>query len=848
MEPVFNAAEQRLYLKFFEHLGISEKKKMVFLCSLLRNLYDAASKLDLHLAPYSAALHCAVSRMVVSDNPQEAPTHRWIRVVDRLGFFTDANRHSERIVNLGLAFAYRHLEADALAEANALLLRKAHAAASQNDDEGEGAVPRGGVVVSTTTMNPAAAAAANLELLPGQLDGDDEEQEHPLPPGGLVLSANEEAPQLDGGDGGEEVEDAVPQGGMVVSATPFWRGGTGGTSGAAGADGAGAAGGAAAAGGAVAAGGAGVDNEDDADKADEEQSSSLRSAAAGDQGDLDLSDGGDDESIPSHVLYEQQPTVTPPLVAVKAVAAVLRTVMDMPDGKDVLLKLLSDGVLVLARSRPNPSAPDGTMRPTGAKADAAAIWRMCELWWPHWKAPQDLGSTTPPEGTLAWKLNRKRLAKSSRWSILINMAGINHALEDLSVKTSRFFKKDKLPGVECVQRVSGKSPMKLTVVVACLLLLVTKEEQFSSILSDLAFAGRADVNKNAPLTTAFRHEFYSAGLAPSLSTDERAPPSGGASADGGGGVPASDLPAVADELSQDLSGEYAAMASDVARDNSKEAAFRRSQRAEVLRARPRPRAARPPAPRAASKAPRGAASSLGTPGQPAATSTRPSAGGAVRPRAATGGGRPPKAAATGSGTSVAARPSVNTVPNGKASTPANSTARGGKRTRAPRPAKAPARSAPPAPADGPSDAGRADGGGAQAPAGQGARGTLPPTHVLTTGTAAPVAPLETAAAAQEQAGASGTARKRDHPNVVAGAGVERPESTPRRPAPESPVSSFVLPDPASQSEGGGVGGLSRAEEKRLFHARVAADVAAAQASLAHLLPLRYPTDAPNAPP
>jgi len=290
------------------------------------------------------------------------------------------------------------------------------------------------------------------------------------------------------------------------------------------------------------------------------------------------------------------------------------------------------------------------------------------------------------------------------------------------------------------------------------------------------------------------------------------------------------------------------MASDVARDNSKEAAFRRSQRAEVLRARPRPRAARPPAPRAASKAPRGAASSLGTPGQPAATSTRPSAGGAVRPRAATGGGRPPKAAATGSGTSVAARPSVNTVPNGKASTPANSTARGGKRTRAPRPAKAPARSAPPAPADGPSDAGRADGGGAQAPAGQGARGPLPPTHVLTTGTAAPVAPLETAAAAQEQAGASGTARKRDHPNVVAGAGVERPESTPRRPAPESPVSSFVLPDPASQSEGGGVGGLSRAEEKRLFHARVAADVAAAQASLAHLLPLRYPTDAPNAPP
>jgi len=102
---------------------------MTFLFLFLRNLYDAASKLDLHLAPYGTALHCAVSRMVVSTNPQEAPTHRWIRVVDRLGFFTDA-RSPERICNLSLAFAYRHLEADALAEANALLLRKSQPASN----------------------------------------------------------------------------------------------------------------------------------------------------------------------------------------------------------------------------------------------------------------------------------------------------------------------------------------------------------------------------------------------------------------------------------------------------------------------------------------------------------------------------------------------------------------------------------------------------------------------------------------------------------------------------------------------------------------------------------------------
>ncbi|GAB0496772.1 hypothetical protein MMPV_008088 [Pyropia vietnamensis] len=125
MEPVTSAAEQRLYVQFFHQLDRTDQKKPPFLCVLLQSLYDAATKMDLHLAPYGAALHCAVSRMVVSANPEEAPTHRWNRVVDRLRLFADANAHSERIVNIGLAYAYRHLEADALAEANALLLRRA---------------------------------------------------------------------------------------------------------------------------------------------------------------------------------------------------------------------------------------------------------------------------------------------------------------------------------------------------------------------------------------------------------------------------------------------------------------------------------------------------------------------------------------------------------------------------------------------------------------------------------------------------------------------------------------------------------------------------------------------------
>lgn len=47
--------------------------------------------------------------MVVSENPREPPSHRWIRVLDRLGFFSDGDKHAERIVNIGMSFAYRQL-------------------------------------------------------------------------------------------------------------------------------------------------------------------------------------------------------------------------------------------------------------------------------------------------------------------------------------------------------------------------------------------------------------------------------------------------------------------------------------------------------------------------------------------------------------------------------------------------------------------------------------------------------------------------------------------------------------------------------------------------------------------
>jgi len=311
---------------------------------------------------------------------------------------------------------------------------------------------------------------------------------------------------------------------------------------------------------------------------------------------------------------------------------------------------------------------------------------MCRACWPHWKAPQRLGSTKPQDGTLAFLLNRKRLAASSRWAIPVNMTGTNSALEDLSVKTSRFFKKNELLTVECVQPVSGKAPMKLTVVVACLLLMVTKQEGFRPILTDLAFAGRSDVNKNAPLTMASRHEFYTAGLRPSSSTRGSDQHARSTSTGGGPAAPAAPsfyVPALQANLPQDLDVEYAAMESDVAADKSKEATRCREQRKKMLMEKPRPRTGRPPTIRTASAASESTAPA-GSAAAPAPASTMPGSHGAMRSPVATRGRHPPRDFAAEEDPSGGPNDGTTVVRGGASSTEPQKPPNGAKKARAPR--------------------------------------------------------------------------------------------------------------------------------------------------------------------
>jgi len=657
-EPELTKTERRLYVSFFDNLGISDEKQIAFLATLLRNVFEASSKLDSHLAPHGAALHSAVSRMQVSDNPRDAPTHRWIRVVDRLGFFSDTNSHAERIVNVGLSFAYRHLEVDALAEANAMLLRQvqpaATAAAEENPDGGATAAltraGQGGGGGSTGGgVGGGGGTGAESEGLPPidapmeQDEADDEERA--LPPGGMAFS---NLPPLSGLGAGTVAGLAHPAaasaGGSIVTAFTTTR---------------------ARAVGGTPTGGV-TDQEEPLPPGGVVFAPSNAAAAAvlhaggqaasaadvtpntgGGGGDAEEEEDhvGSGSTIPPHVIYDRQPTVVPNEAAVKLVESVLEGVQDRSDGISVLRQLLDDSVLVLGRSSSRPATkPNGKVWPSGVKGDRMALARRTDGWWPQWRAPQDLPNSIPPVGTVAYAFNRNRASASSRWVILIDMGGINDTIKGLSIRSARYFPKDALVPVEKVQRLWGKAPMRFPVVVACMLLLVTKEEGYGTTLADLAAAGRATIPKNTSLLSASCHEFNTSGIAaPAAPTGLLGGPPDGSPA----AQQLPDHPRDSDAEPDHLSQQYAEMEVALASEDLEIKTQNRAHRARVRNAKTRASttAARAAAPVARSTPganvvvarPAAAASSVTAPSSSTASASTGPTRLPARPRARSGG-------------------------------------------------------------------------------------------------------------------------------------------------------------------------------------------------------------------
>jgi len=601
-EPELSTAERRLYVSFFENLGISDEKQTFFLSTLLRNVFEASAKLDLHLAPHGASLHSAISRMQVSVNPQEAPTHRWIRVVDRLGFFSDSNSHAERIVNIGLAYAYRHLEVDALAGANAILMSKVQATTPQTVDGDEVVLlPVGGVNVAETSGGAGEDETADGADGPPPIDD-------PLPRE----------------DGESAAEGALPDGGVVFPILPPAR-----------AFGAASVGGPSASvggsivttvttGGVAAAGGppAGAGQEAPLPSGGIEFTlDGAPPVAATTEGELDADEeedqAGSASSILPHVIYDRQPTVVPNALAVETVRAVLAGLQDRFDGMAVLRQLLDDSVNVLGRSTPRPMLkPNGKLFPTGAKGDRLALFNRTGGWWPQWRAPHDLPNSLPPVGTVAHVLNPHRPSVSSRWVILVDMSCINDSIKALSIRSARFFTKKSLVPFEMVQRIWGKAPLRLPVVLACMLLLVTKEEGYGTTLAHLAATGRGAIPKNNPLVTASCHEFNTPGISAPVAPTF---PLGGPTNDHPRAVPPPARPPNSTAQAEDYSQQYAEMDAALAVEDTAVKTKNRANRVRARTARAVKALARPTA--AGSAPPPAAAHSSAAPQSTAAGSS-----------------------------------------------------------------------------------------------------------------------------------------------------------------------------------------------------------------------------------
>lgn len=140
------------YVRFFEILGFTDAVKVQTLAHYLHTFYEMATHLDAHLLPVGASLPARVGCVIEPEDPRAAPQHRWIRVFDRLGFFTNNCAHAARVVSVGMSFAYRHNELNLLTAASTLRL-----------GELDRSVPSIGAIAATS-----AAARANWWLAGAQ--------------------------------------------------------------------------------------------------------------------------------------------------------------------------------------------------------------------------------------------------------------------------------------------------------------------------------------------------------------------------------------------------------------------------------------------------------------------------------------------------------------------------------------------------------------------------------------------------------------------------------------------------------------------------------------------------------
>lgn len=509
------------YLRFFEALGVVETAKIHTLGRLLHTFCEVATQLDSHLASVGATLHAAVSRMTETDNAAAPPRHRWIRIIDRLGFFPDHDQHASRIINMGLADAYRHKEVDLVTAANALHLCSQRLPCTCNGGSGTGAtspevVPLGGITAPRTgglagarppfkgvaTTPTAGALGTPAPHFTGASVGSSEagagadadaDDNLVLPPGGLIVprpgalssaEATDAGVSGDGGDAAKHPHDEHEPAAAAADGSYLQDGGI-------------------------------VVVRRQGPPGDDPLEAVLATMGAPATADARLSDGqalavvAVDEPQ-TKVVLTTKPVIVPSPAAVKCILAVLNGLMDRSDAREVLYTLLRD--FLLCFNRLHGGEADNCL-PGEVEISTELAWTKVRThlyrWWPIWRAPVGELAPFPVPGTVGFMSHPTRIGRVSRWALEVDMACVSETIKRLPVRSSIL---GGLPPVVSVTRIGPSVRSSLPLSVATLLLVASKEDRFCDVLTELATVGRAPAKKDCPIVVATCHDFETAEL------------------------------------------------------------------------------------------------------------------------------------------------------------------------------------------------------------------------------------------------------------------------------------------------------------------------------------------------
>lgn len=381
---------------------------------------------------------------------------------DRLGIFYDDDPHAHRLINPGMAFAYRHLEMDTMARANARLLK---------DLESE---------VASTTLVEDRVDRAKLVECAGVAEGAAGEKLGGTGDGQVVPGLWAHAAVAKGSvgvAGGTATADQSFAGVCLDGVNPRLR----------------------------------------TPHQSRDPALPLSASAAPVEADMGPRWSSSQATQRHEFVRDTQPFLSPTPEALESVKSLLVSLSARDDAGGAAKTLLFNNLLLFGRKRSIRSAhPLCAVAEPSESSCWEAIAHSFSKWWPVWHTPKG-APCRPARGTAGLLRNPSRAKAYSRWCYAVDITGLHEALRSLALRSSRYFAKAELPGTVFIERLSIKDNLRFVVLAGAMLLVASMEREFLGCLKELVASGVGERKvKPGSLSGARCQSFFSDGLTANL--------------------------------------------------------------------------------------------------------------------------------------------------------------------------------------------------------------------------------------------------------------------------------------------------------------------------------------------